>query len=111
MHRLVRSLVQIFDLESTEEMDHVEVIATMCARLLDGATATDATQNALGDPVVAAVMGGMDPQQAIITGGAPTLSDSQGSPWNGKFIVASGNLLPGVTAAGFRQRRRGLSLR
>lgn len=78
---------------ATEEMGHVEMIATMCARLLEGAPATDATENALGDPVVAAVMGGMDPQQAIMSGGAPTLSDSQGSPWNGKFVVASGNLL------------------
>jgi Mn-containing catalase len=78
---------------ATEEIGHVEMIATMVARLLEGAPATDSTKNALGDPVVAAVMGGMDPQQAIISGGAPTLSDSQGSPWNGKYIVASGNLL------------------
>jgi Mn-containing catalase len=78
---------------ATEEIGHVEMIATMIARLLESAPATDSTKNALGDPVVAAVMGGMDPQHAIVSGGAPTLSDSQGSPWNGKFIVASGNLL------------------
>jgi Mn-containing catalase len=78
---------------ATEEIGHVEMIATMIARLLEGAPATDSTKNALGDPVVAAVMGGMDPQQAIVSGGAPTLSDSHGAPWNGKYIVASGNLL------------------
>src|SRR5690349_16957381 len=38
-------------------------------------------------------MGGMDPQQAIVSGGAPTLCDSQGQSWNGKYVVASGNLL------------------
>jgi Mn-containing catalase len=78
---------------ATEEIGHVEMIATMIARLLEAAPATDSTKNALGDPVVAAVMGGMDPQQAIVSGGAPTLSDSNGVPWNGKYVVASGNLL------------------
>ena len=77
----------------TEEIAHVEMLATMIARLLESAPATDSTMNALGDPVVAAVMGGMDPQHAIVSGGAPTLSDSQGAPWSGKYVVASGNLL------------------
>ncbi|WP_415973917.1 manganese catalase family protein [Rhodococcus sp. 077-4] len=78
---------------ATEEMGHVEMLATMVARLLEGAPATDSTAMAAADPVVAAVMGGMDPQQAIVSGGGPTLSDSNGVPWNGRFIVASGNLL------------------
>lgn len=78
---------------ATEEIGHVEMIATMVARLLEGAPATKATQQAAADPVVAAVLGGMDPQQAIISGGGPTLADSNGVPWNGRYIVASGNLL------------------
>ncbi len=78
---------------ATEEIGHVEMIATMIARLLEGAPATDSTKNALGDPVVAAVMGGMDPQQAIVSGGGANLADSNGTPWNGKYVVASGNLL------------------
>lgn len=78
---------------ATEEIGHVEMIATMVARLLEGAPATESTKNAAADPVVAAVLGGMDPQQAIISGGGPALSDSNGVPWNGRFIVASGNLL------------------
>jgi Mn-containing catalase len=40
-----------------------------------------------------AVLGGMDPQQAIVPGGGPLLADSNGYPWNGRYIVASGNLL------------------
>ncbi|GAA2057470.1 manganese catalase family protein [Williamsia deligens] len=78
---------------ATEEIGHVEMIATMIARLLEGAPATESTKNAMGDPVVAAVMGGMDPQQAIVNGGAAMLANSNGVPWQGSFIVASGNLL------------------
>jgi Mn-containing catalase len=33
-----------------------------------------------------------DPQQAIVSGG-PLLADSNGYPWDGRYIVASGNLL------------------
>jgi Mn-containing catalase len=42
---------------------------------------------------MAAVIGGMDPQQAIVGGGGAMPQDSQGVPWNGRYIVASGNLL------------------
>jgi Mn-containing catalase len=71
----------------------VEMIATMVARLLEGAPATATTKAAAADPVVGAVLGGMDPQQAIVAGGGPLLGDSNGYPWNGRYIVASGNLL------------------
>ena len=45
------------------------MIATMAARLLEGAPATAATKAAAADPVVGAVLGGMDPQQAIVASG------------------------------------------
>ena len=63
---------------ATEEMGHVEMIATMVARLLEGAPATATTKAAAADPVVGAVLGGMDPQQAIVAGGGPLLTDSNG---------------------------------
>jgi Mn-containing catalase len=78
---------------ATEEIGHVEMIATMVARLLEGAPVTDSTKNAAMDPVVAAVLGGSDPQQAIVAGGGAMLANSNGVPWNGGYIVASGNLL------------------
>ncbi|MDT7788741.1 MAG: Mn-containing catalase [Pseudonocardiales bacterium] len=78
---------------ATEEIGHVEMLATMVARLLEGAPADVTAQAVADDPVMAAVIGGMDPQQAIVSGGGPTLSDSNGVPWNGRFIVASGNLM------------------
>jgi Mn-containing catalase len=39
------------------------------------------------------VLGGMNVQHAIVTGGAAMPTNSQGVPWNGGYIVASGNLL------------------
>jgi Mn-containing catalase len=78
---------------ATEEIGHVEMLATMVARLLEGAPATESTKNAAADPVVAAVMGGMDPQHAIVAGGGAMPQDSNGVPWNGRYIIASGNLL------------------
>lgn len=77
---------------ATEEIGHVEMLATMVARLLEGAPATEVA-HAVKDPSVAAVIGGMDPQQAIVGGGGALPNNSQGVPWNGGYIVASGNLL------------------
>ncbi|WP_159943428.1 MULTISPECIES: manganese catalase family protein [unclassified Nocardiopsis] len=77
---------------ATEEIGHVEMLATMVARLLEGAPATTVAK-AVKDPAVAAIVGGMNPQQAIVSGGGAVPADSAGTPWNGKYIVASGNLL------------------
>lgn len=77
----------------TEELGHVEMLSTMVARLLEGAPA-EATARACDDnPVLAAIVGGMNPQHAIVSGGGPVLADSAGTPWNGKYILASGHLL------------------
>ena len=67
---------------ATEEMGHVKMIAAMVARLLEGAPATATTKAAAADPVVGAVLGGMDPQQAIVAGGGPLLADANGYPSN-----------------------------
>lgn len=77
---------------ATEEIGHVEMLATMVARLLDGAPLA-AQEEAAKNPVVAAVMGGMNPQHAIVTGLGAQAADSNGNPWNAGYIVASGNLL------------------
>ena len=86
----------------TEEIGHVEMLATMIAHLLDKAP-IKYQEDGAKDPVVGAVMGGtnprdvitaaMNPQHSIVTGGGAQPSDSVGFPWNGRFIVASGNLL------------------
>jgi Mn-containing catalase len=78
---------------ATEEIGHVEMLATMVARLLEGAPSQVTAEAVSGDPVLAAVVGGMDPQQAIIGGGGALPADSNGYPWNGRYVLASGNLL------------------
>lgn len=87
----------------TEEIGHVEMLATMIARLLEKAS-PDAQQAAAADSVIGAVMGGggvqdaimaaaMNPQHMIVSGLGATASDSVGFPWTSRYIIASGNLL------------------
>jgi len=76
----------------TEEIAHVEMLATMIARLLDSAPAA-MQEDAARNPMVAAVMGGMNPQHLIVSGLGATPTDSVGYPWNARYTVASGNLL------------------
>jgi Mn-containing catalase len=78
---------------ATEELGHVEMISIMIARLLEGAPAEQTSAAASANPALAAVLGGQNPQHAIVAGGGAVLADSAGYPWNGKYIVASGNLL------------------
>lgn len=82
----------------TEEIGHIEMIATMIAQLLDDAP-VDAQENAYkSDPAVAAIMGGMNPQHAIVNGLGAAPKDSVGVPWNGNYIISSGNLLADLRA-------------
>ncbi|WP_084077557.1 manganese catalase family protein [Ureibacillus massiliensis] len=76
----------------TEEIGHVEMLATMIAQLLDKAPVQD-QEEAAKDPVIGAVLGGMNPQHVIVSGLGATPTDSVGYPWNSRYIVSSGNLL------------------
>jgi Mn-containing catalase len=76
----------------TEEIAHVEMIATMIAQLLDGAPAKE-QEEAAKDPLVEAVLGGMNPQHVIVSGLGATPTDSAGYPWNSRYTISSGNLL------------------
>ncbi|MGL5819143.1 MAG: manganese catalase family protein [Phycicoccus sp.] len=77
----------------TEEIGHVEMLSTMVARLLEGAPSEVVADAAAANPALAAVLGGMNPQHAIVSGGGALPTNSQGVPWNAGYIVASGNLL------------------
>ena len=77
----------------TEEIGHVEMLTTMLARLLEGAPTETMETAAAGNPVLAAILGGQNPQHAIVAGGGPMPTNSQGVPWSAAYIVASGNLL------------------
>lgn len=76
----------------TEEIGHVEMLCTMISQLLDGAPA-DQVDEAAKDPLIASVLGGMNPQHAIVSGLGATPTDSNGFPWNSRYIVSSGHLL------------------
>jgi Mn-containing catalase len=76
-----------------EEIGHVEMLAAMVARLVEGAPLETQEAAMASDPSVAAIIGGMNPQHAIVTGTGAAPRDSNGNPWSGAFIIASGNLL------------------
>ncbi|UTR13269.1 manganese catalase family protein [Salipaludibacillus sp. LMS25] len=76
----------------TEELAHVEMLATMIARLLDKAPLAD-LEKAAENPVTAAILGGMNPQHAIVSGLGALPADSAGNSWTADYIGASGNLL------------------
>ncbi|WP_342388368.1 manganese catalase family protein [Salinicoccus bachuensis] len=81
----------------TEELGHIEMLATMVARLLDGAP-IDEQEKAMKDPAIGAIMSGMNPHHAIVTGLGAAPENSAGVPWNAGYIVASGNLLADMRA-------------
>jgi len=74
-----------------EEIGHVEMIATMIDRLLDAQPLSpDEGDKTKG---LAASFGSQNPQHAIVNGGGAYPCDSNGVPWSGAFVTASGNLL------------------
>ncbi|EMO9584774.1 manganese catalase family protein [Enterococcus faecium] len=78
---------------ATEEIGHVEMLATMVARLLEGEPVEDQEAAMQKDPTIGAIISGMNPQHAIVAGLGPRPADSVGNPWSGAYIIASGNLL------------------
>src|SRR3954465_618508 len=86
----------------TEEIGHVEMLATMIARLLGTspvAQQEDMAKNSLlgavmgGARIEDAIVGGMNPQHVIVSGLGATPTDSVGFPWTSRYMIASGNLL------------------
>jgi Mn-containing catalase len=77
----------------TEEMAHVEMICTMIGRLLDDVPLSMQEVAADGHPVIAAMYGGSNPAHVIHAGAGPLPMDSNGVPWSGAYVTASGNLL------------------
>jgi Mn-containing catalase len=81
-----------------EEMGHVEMLATMIAQLLEKSPLGITEEAVQSDPAIAAVIGGTDMQHAIVAGAGARAVDSNGNPWQGSYITASGNLLADFTA-------------
>lgn len=81
-----------------EEFGHVEMLATMIAQLLEKAPVGVVEGAVQDDPTVAAIVGGTDPQHAIVAGAGARPVDSNGNPWSAGYVTASGNLLADFTA-------------
>src|SRR5215216_2617737 len=78
-----------------EEFGHVELVATTINTMLTGATPTDdgrAPSNSL-----AAVKGIGNPHHFIAVGQGALPQDSNGRPWNGDYVFASGDLVEDLT--------------
>lgn len=76
----------------TEEIGHVEMLATAVALNLQNAPVTMQEAAANGNPVVEAVMGGMNPRHVLSSGLAAMPVNANGVPFDCSHVYASGNL-------------------
>ena len=79
----------------TEEIAHIEMLATAVALNLEGAPVRLQEEAAAQNPAVNAVLGGMNPRHFLSTGLAAMAADANGVPFNGSWVVSSGNLAAG----------------
>jgi len=75
---------------ATEEIGHIEMLATAVALNLEGAP-TSLVDEAAEDGAVRAVLGGMSARQYLSAGLAATPADADGHPFNASHVYASGN--------------------
>ena len=76
----------------TEEIAHIEMLATAVALNLESAPNDLKDQMAQQDPAVAAVLGGISPRQYLSAGLGALAADAEGVPFNGSHVYASGNI-------------------
>jgi len=74
----------------TEEMAHIEMLATAVALNLEGAPLE--MEQAANDPIVMAKLGGMNVQHVITTCMAAMPVDASGVPFNASHVYATGNI-------------------
>jgi Mn-containing catalase len=76
---------------ATEEISHIEMLATAVALNLEKAPVSFQEEMA-ADPIAGAVMNGMDMRHILSTGLAAMPSDANGVPFDMSHIYASGNI-------------------
>jgi Mn-containing catalase len=76
---------------ATEEIGHIEMLATAVALNLEGAPVTLKDEMAK-DGAVAAVLGGMNPRHFLSAGLSATPENANGVPFNCSHVYASGNI-------------------
>ncbi|WP_299289505.1 manganese catalase family protein [uncultured Mucilaginibacter sp.] len=82
----------------TEEISHIEMLSTAVALNLEGATKDLKDQIAGSNPIVGSIMGGMDPRHILSAGLSAMAVDSNGVPFNGSWVVGSGNIVADMYA-------------
>jgi Mn-containing catalase len=75
----------------TEEIAHIEMLATAVALNLEGAPMTMQDEMSK-DKMVGAIMGGMDVRHILSSGLSALAHDANGVPFNGSWVVGSGNI-------------------
>ena len=77
---------------AVEELGHIEMLATAVTKNLEGAPADVRERAREDDAVIDAMMRGGQPRQALSAGLHAMPVDSNGVPFSGNYVVASGNL-------------------
>jgi Mn-containing catalase len=81
----------------TEEIGHIEVLATAVAMNLDGMP-SEKIDDVVTNPLVAARMGGVEPRHFLSAGLAAMPSDANGVPFNAACIDVGGNMTANMRA-------------
>jgi Mn-containing catalase len=81
----------------TEEIGHIEVLATAVAMNLDGMP-SEKIDDVVTNPLVAARMGGVEPRHYLSAGLAAMPSDANGVPFNAACIDVGGNMTANMRA-------------
>jgi Mn-containing catalase len=76
---------------ATEELGHIEMLATAVSKNLEGAS-EETREEAREDAVIDEMMRSGQPRQALSAGLHAMPVDSNGVPFTGNYVVASGNL-------------------
>jgi Mn-containing catalase len=82
---------------ATEELGHIEMLATAVALNLEGAPVSIKDEVA-SDPVASAILGGLNMKNLLSSGLSAMPVDSDGVPFDMSHIYASGNIAADMTA-------------
>ncbi|WP_080054462.1 manganese catalase family protein [Spirosoma aerolatum] len=76
----------------TEEIAHIEMLATAVCLNLQGASSSVIDTIVGNDPLMEKIIGGGDPRHFLSGGMGALASDANGVPFNGSWVVSSGNM-------------------
>jgi len=76
----------------TEEISHIEMLVTAVALNLEGASSALQDKMAASNPLIQSVLGGKDPRHVLSAGLGAMAADANGVPFNGSWVVSSGNI-------------------